>query len=535
MGLARRWRGVLWTAVSVVVLWPSAASAASADEPKVAIGFSNLVARLEAGDEIGFADGEYRVRILEALRSAGLNAVGAESLVFSQDDAERADVLLGGTVKELACEAVGGQTNCRIGIAWEVLDRGSQRVVYRVLTRYVGQGVSTDNHAATGKRLVLGALASLLKHPYFAELTSRTTQHAPPDASYSSATFRACQAGPRELPSAFNEAADATVMIKNQQGFGSGFFLGPDGLLLTAAHVVAEGGALEVQQRNGAVLSARVLRISRRNDVALISVARAKAGFPCLMLDTSPKQPGSDVYAIGAPASQDLAFSLTRGIISGLRKLDDTRLIQTDASVSPGNSGGPLVDKQARVLAIVSRKLAATAVEGVAFGVPIEDALSALKLEPGAATAPRLLEDAGESAADTHASKSAINDPDDALPNLDPRGASAGSDVGPNIARRPAYIQPLRVAGLALATLGAVGVVLTYENYHSSSTIGISHADYESVRTKNDVSWAVLFAGGALIGASYVLDLHHSARHAKNATPVAVAAGPGQVRLDVRF
>jgi hypothetical protein len=89
---------------------------------KVAVGFSNLVARLD-NDEIGFAKAEYRVHILEALRAEGFNAVGAENLVFGKDEAERADVVLGGTVKELACQRVQRQLRCRVGIEWQLLDR----------------------------------------------------------------------------------------------------------------------------------------------------------------------------------------------------------------------------------------------------------------------------------------------------------------------------------------------------------------------------------------------------------------------------
>src|SRR5204863_3156036 len=205
-----------------------------------------------------------------------------------------------------------------------------------------------------------------------------------------------------ELPAAFEESADATVILKNDEGFGSGFFLGSEGLILTAAHVV-EGGAIDAQQRNGKVTHARVLRVSKAHDVALVSIAGAGAGaatWPCLQLDTSAKRPGVDVYAIGAAAREDLAFSLTRGIVSGLRTTDDTRLIQTDASVSPGNSGGPLLDKQARVVGVVSHKLAGAAIEGVAFGVAIEDALGALKLEPGTTTSAALLQPAAGDARD---------------------------------------------------------------------------------------------------------------------------------------
>src|SRR5262245_39373722 len=105
--------------------------------PKAAIGFSNLIARLE-NDEIGFAKPEFRVHILEALRDAGFNAVGAESLVFGKDDAERADLVLGGTVTELRCRSWSGQLRCLVGIEWQVLDRESDQIVYRVLSRYAG-------------------------------------------------------------------------------------------------------------------------------------------------------------------------------------------------------------------------------------------------------------------------------------------------------------------------------------------------------------------------------------------------------------
>ena len=66
-----------------------------------AIGFSNLLVRIEGQDEIAFAGNDFRVLILEALRKAGFRAVGAENLVFGQDRSNQADYVLGGTVKEL--------------------------------------------------------------------------------------------------------------------------------------------------------------------------------------------------------------------------------------------------------------------------------------------------------------------------------------------------------------------------------------------------------------------------------------------------
>lgn len=91
----------------------------------------DLVAGLD-NDEIGFAKAEYRVHILEAQRRAGFNAVGAESLVFGKDEADRADVVLGGTVTELRCVRLRGQLRGSIGVEWQLLDRERDQVAYRV-------------------------------------------------------------------------------------------------------------------------------------------------------------------------------------------------------------------------------------------------------------------------------------------------------------------------------------------------------------------------------------------------------------------
>lgn len=97
-----------------------------------------------------------------------------------------------------------------------------------------------------------------------------------------------------------------------------------------------------------------------------------------LATPTLPKV-GTDVFAIGTPMTESLANSVTRGVVGGLRRRGPATLIQTDAAVSPGNSGGPLVEaRTGRVLGIVTLKLVAQEVEGLAFAVSIHDALRVL-------------------------------------------------------------------------------------------------------------------------------------------------------------
>jgi S1-C subfamily serine protease len=523
MGATKRRRGarVVTSALALAIV-AAAASPAWAAEPaeQAAIGFSNLVARLDNVDEIGIVNAEYRVHILEAMREAGLNAVGAESLVFSRDESDKADFLLGGTVKELECryDYYTGRV-CRIGILWEVLNRRSDEVVYAVLTRRIEWGLPINNEAAgpsAGKRLVLSALRSLLARPRFRSLLASKDAAKPKQEAFRQAQFRACEAPDRALPAAFDAVADATVVLKNGEDFGSGFFLGRDGLILTAAHVV-EDGEVDAHERGGKITHARTVRVSRSHDVALLTIAgEGRTSFPCLEVDTSPKKPGSDVYAIGAPARTELAFSLTRGIVSGVRTKDGTQLVQTDASISPGNSGGPLLDKNGRVVGVVSRKLAGGAVEGIAFGVTIEDGLRALGLEPGAATTATLLS-AGTGAAAPKKRAPTFVDTEDAPVSLyyqqqRQAGWPALRSLTPH--RSTNWV---RVGGIVAGGVGAAIAALSWAQYQSAGPV--SRADYDSYRTTNDVGWVVLGVGLVAFVTSFWLDGAGSSSKKKEPRP----------------
>jgi S1-C subfamily serine protease len=83
---------------------------------------------------------------------------------------------------------------------------------------------------------------------------------------------------------------------------------------------------------------------------------------------------GSEVFAVGTPLSDKLQFSVTKGVVSGLRKIDDVDYIQSDVTVLPGSSGGPLLDANGNAIGIASQGIAAGSVPvGVNFFVPIGD------------------------------------------------------------------------------------------------------------------------------------------------------------------
>jgi serine protease Do len=139
---------------------------------------------------------------------------------------------------------------------------------------------------------------------------------------------------------------------------GSGVVVLPQGYVVTAAHVVEDGEAIEVQWSSGFKSEASIVTLSHTEDIALLKVASmpekpvvAKLG------DSTLLKPGQRLFAIGAPYG--LEHSITAGIVSALREnqqkgLDPRNLLQTDVPLNQGNSGGPLFNEAGEVVGIAS-------------------------------------------------------------------------------------------------------------------------------------------------------------------------------------
>jgi serine protease Do len=157
------------------------------------------------------------------------------------------------------------------------------------------------------------------------------------------------------------------------RGLGSGFVINADGHIVTNNHVVDAASEVRVKLGDGRELTAKVLGRDPKTDLALIKVDAA--GLPFIPFgDSTALQVGEPVMAIGNPFGLDQ--TVTTGIVSatgrviGAGPYDD--FIQTDASVNPGNSGGPLVNAKGQVIgintAIVSRSGGS---DGVGFAIPV--------------------------------------------------------------------------------------------------------------------------------------------------------------------
>jgi S1-C subfamily serine protease len=229
-----------------------------------------------------------------------------------------------------------------------------------------------------------GSMATLFRH-------GRDLERRPATAPGGDREPPAAERPPIRRPDADDEALDAysravvatveavgpsVVRIHpthgGRQGVGSGVAVSPDGLILTNSHVARGASALAVVTSEGRVLNARILGDDPPTDLALLRIDQAVSLPAARLGDSRRLRLGQLVVAIGAPLGFEA--TVTAGVVSALgralrgeggRLIED--LIQTDAALNPGNSGGPLVSTAGEVIGINTAVIAGA--QGLCFAV----------------------------------------------------------------------------------------------------------------------------------------------------------------------
>lgn len=183
----------------------------------------------------------------------------------------------------------------------------------------------------------------------------------------------------RSFASQMEPILEAVVTVSAGSGHGSGFFISADGLVMTNAHVVGNANRVRVTLNTGRSLYGEVVRMDAARDVALVRVEPQE--IRPLPLRFTPVKQAEKVYAIGTPTLESLSSTITSGIVSAIRAPDSPKagFIQSDAPVSPGNSGGPLLDDRGNVVAITVLKVRG---ENLNLFIPIASALDAMRMKP---------------------------------------------------------------------------------------------------------------------------------------------------------
>lgn len=334
----------------------------------------NKISSLDAFDRI-FRD---------ELAAAGLQISGDPTNLF--EERASADLQVGALITDLKlklCRYVtvlsdSYQGAATMDVEWQVYSVSQARVVARIRTRGGGdiKGVRDEDADAVLMRAAFADNARRLAVDE--EFLKAIAVGAPAATPPPLAAIRFTP--PKETATPLDVAVRSVVTIYAGEGAGSGVLISSDGLILTNHHVAGDTGPLRIRWSDGTDSIGEVVRSDPRRDVALIRTAPRAAPLP---IRAAPARLGETVFAIGTPLRKEFANTLTRGVVSATRLVEGQTVIQSDVAVDRGNSGGPLLDEQGRILALtVSGYVEDGVGRNINFFIPIQDALRVLALQP---------------------------------------------------------------------------------------------------------------------------------------------------------
>ena len=198
-----------------------------------------------------------------------------------------------------------------------------------------------------------------------------------------------------DLKVAINRVYDSATYIEvsNSRGVvssGSGFVYKKDekfGYVLTNYHVINGGTKFEVIFADGSEASSELIGGDEYYDIAVLKVDADKIKSVSTIGNSSNLELGDTVFTVGAPLGKDYMGTITKGIVSGINRMVSVELgsgdylmevIQTDASINTGNSGGPICNIKGEVIGITSSKLIGSGVEGMGFAIPINSVMDVI-------------------------------------------------------------------------------------------------------------------------------------------------------------
>jgi S1-C subfamily serine protease len=180
------------------------------------------------------------------------------------------------------------------------------------------------------------------------------------------------------------ETKGTNVNGKPDDGIGSGVVVDTNGDILTCLHVITQATDIQLTFADGTQSSAQVVSTQPENDIAVVRATKPPAQlFPATLGNPRSMRVGDEAYVVGNPLG--LYSSMSAGVISGLNRSFKAPnssqrmqgLIQIDAAVNPGNSGGPLLNRDGQVMGIVTALVNPTGQDvfiGIGFAVPINAA-----------------------------------------------------------------------------------------------------------------------------------------------------------------
>lgn len=197
------------------------------------------------------------------------------------------------------------------------------------------------------------------------------------------------------IAEAVDKVYDAVVVVEVYQNgqlssTGTGFVFKKDnknGYILTNNHVISNGNEVYVVFTDNTKEKVNVVGADDYSDIAVLSVDKSKVKSVASIGSSKDLKVGDTTFAVGAPLSAEkYSWTVTRGILSGKNRTVEVtttksgsnviEVLQTDAAINSGNSGGPLCNANGEVIGITNLKIASSSVEGMGFAIPIETAIT---------------------------------------------------------------------------------------------------------------------------------------------------------------
>lgn len=324
----------------------------------------------------------------EEAKEAGFAA--GDSLFDS--DTARADLQVGVIIEDMQARycpwrptedaAVSYRGSLVMTAQWQVYDPVQREVVGRVSTVAGGEEkkFSRDGVERTVYAAFRQSTRALLADPAFRQVTLNSrSSTAAASQSLTPISLASAPTAKRSI----SDASGSVVAIFAGDGHGSGFLVSGDGYLITNQHVVGGAKYVKVRWSDGFETVGEVIRSDKRRDVALVKTD--PHGRSALGLRRGALQPGEAVFALGTPLDPKFQGTVTKGVVSSTRILDGFSYVQSDVTVNPGNSGGPLLDEKGAVVGITVLAYRPDDLPtGINLFIPIGDALDFLNLKPAA-------------------------------------------------------------------------------------------------------------------------------------------------------
>jgi serine protease Do len=318
----------------------------------------------------------------KTMKENGYKRFERNESAFDSQEAKSADFKLGATVKEFR------DVTCRSGtdatgavyykVFWELFSSSRQKVVFSTTTEGSFQATSSVKISEMVENAGINATKNLLASKEFvaAFLADASPVMQVNQAVLEPITILNSIPLKGGVPKNIDVLRNAVVTVETAAGWGSGFYVDNEGYIITNHHVVQNEKFVRIRLANGTELVGEVLRKDAGRDVALIKTTPFDG--TSLAVRMTPGLTAEDVYAIGSPRSKGLAGTVTKGILSADRVIDNQHFLQGDVAITFGNSGGPLIDAEGFVIGISTKVIPGTALN---FFIPITDALKKLSMD----------------------------------------------------------------------------------------------------------------------------------------------------------